>query len=163
MGQSVLESACDGYCAGGVNDDEPCLAETDCPGGSCNLPSATSFCACACLDEGGSPAPVGGLRCDLGAQVFIDLNSPCDDVDLLFGDFCIPLTTGSSTGQILNANGVPGLLIPDPSASTQTGQPVSCTQFATTGVSGLVLGTQLSFLGSAFGGDIQAEATFVCE
>ncbi len=123
-GTQAIQSGCTGYCAGGDRDNMACDCDSipptpppgcpaggmDCPGGQCNGPDPVTAgtCQCQCVDTtSGEPGGPGTIRCNLPTDIVIENQSPCGDGDVAIniGSPCIPLTSGTTSTVILNANG----------------------------------------------------------
>jgi len=80
-----LLAGCEGFCQGGTNDEAACTRDTNCPGGSCvgGEPVAhAGICNCVCSATGiGGASTSGGLDCNLGVQINVELpsNGVCGD------------------------------------------------------------------------------------
>lgn len=158
---TVYDSSCEGYCQGGANADETCTFDVDCPGGTCAGGEPVAHgnkCNCQCLQVGGGASRASGFTCDLGVRITIENNLPCDGLDVrtVWGDVCIPLTTETAKGTLLDSNiGGP------PITGELVGTPLSCPAMATD-VSGLVLGGNLSFFDTSLG-DLEVPIRISCD
>jgi len=115
------ESGCEGFCQveSGPKDTAICITHADCclnvnctiddvscAGGSVNAAHVNS-CQCECLAQGiGAPSRPGGLRVEVGLQAWIELEGPCDqlDVDIVLEPDCVSFTTESSSAFVNNDN-----------------------------------------------------------
>jgi hypothetical protein len=159
-----FNSGCGGFCTGGVRDNLPCTDDSDCPSGSCTGKDSTphgNVCLCDCVEVGGLASGAGGLQCNLGANIDVEINPPCGDGDVLIavGTRCIPLTTEAVTSQIHNANNSPGDFPVPPFTSIGTGIP--CSTLATSTTTGLQVVGSVNFFDSTIG-DLQSQIMFSC-
>jgi hypothetical protein len=167
LDMQVFDSGCEGFCEGGALDGQPCIADSECPGGACNgrdgLPHA-NICQCGCIDIGGNPSRPGGLQCNLSSNFDIETDLPCGDGDVLiaFGTRCIPLTSEASTFVIHNVNNVPGKDFPAGPPWWRTGAPIDCEDLAASAMTGLHLAGAMDFLDSTIG-DVGIWIDVVCE
>ena len=155
-----IASACEGYCQSGAREDLPCNSDGDCPGGFCaggEPVTHTNVCGCECLEAGGSPGRPGALTCQVGLQFVIESFPPCDATDaiLVFPQTCIPLTTETAHGVILDANETPGATIDGP---VSLGVPADCSMLASGVATGIKLTGQRAFFDSNLG-DVGAPIT----
>jgi hypothetical protein len=163
----VFGSGCEGFCRGGTNADQACTADAGCAGGTCNgLDGAThgSICQCECLDTAGDASLAGGLRCNLGISVDVEMAEPCGDGDVLFwvGDRCVPFTTEAAQGVIVGANNVPAAQIPA-GIDIYGGLPLECGDLANNGTGGLVLASRVNVLDVQLAGDVAFAFVLACE
>jgi hypothetical protein len=105
-----LNYGCEGFCQGGINNDLACVADTDCPGGSCtgtDPPGHPGTCNCGCQAEGlGGASPAGSLSCQIGTQIDVELPTDGDCLDpntIALAPVCGGLTTTTATGRIVDA------------------------------------------------------------
>jgi len=162
--------ACEGYCLGGSNDENECSVDSDCAGGSCpgrDPVNHVDTCNCTCAgDNIGDAAPAGGLYCNLGTQINVELpvNGSCGDTGttLRLAPACGGVSSGTSVGVINNANDAAGTTIPATGPESLDGANVTCEQFSAEQITGLKLVGQLAFFDSALG-DIRSRNTFVCQ
>jgi cysteine-rich repeat protein len=164
LGSTLFNSACEGFCQGGVNEGLPCTDDSECPGGSCaGKPVHGALCQCDCADVGGVPSGAGGLQCNLGANIDVEISPPCGDGDILIavGARCIPLTTELVTSQMHNLNAVPGIDFPVP-AFTAIGNGIACSTLATSTTTGITVVGSVNFFDSTIG-DLQARIDFLCQ
>jgi cysteine-rich repeat protein len=162
---SQFNSGCGGFCTGGVRDNLPCTDDSDCPGGSCTGKDGNphgNVCLCDCAEVGGLASGAGGLQCNLGANIDVEIASPCGDGDVLIavGTRCIPLTTEQVTSQMHNTNNSPGKDFPVP-AWTGTGAAIACSTLAGNVTSGLSVVGSANFFDSTIG-DLQSQIVFSC-
>jgi hypothetical protein len=175
LGQGFARQSfgCEGYCQGGTNDEAECMFDSECTGGQCvgGEPVAhfqTCNCVCAGTDIGDA-AVAGGLTCNLGTQINVELpsNGHCGDTATIqLAPVCGNVTSETSTGSVLNANNSAGATIP---TAAQGGAPsvidgvaVSCDNLKAHTLTGLKLVGQLGFFDSTLG-DIRSAQTFVCQ
>jgi hypothetical protein len=175
LGQGYVRQSfgCEGYCQGGDHDETECTMDSECTGGQCpgGEPVAhfqTCNCVCAGSDVGDA-AVAGGLTCNLGTQINVELpsNGHCGDTATIqLAPVCGGVSSETSTGSVLNANNSPGATIP---TAAQGGAPaiidgaaVSCENFKAHNLTGLKLVGQLGFFDSTLG-DIRSGQTFVCQ
>ncbi len=164
---AVFDSACEGFCRGGANDDQACSTNADCPGGTCNgIDGAEhgNVCQCECLDASGDPAPAGGMRCNLGVRIVAELEAPCGDGDVLFeiGTRCVPLTTELVQGVIRDLDAVPDAELAS-SGNPLVGVPRACGDLAASGASGLSLVSSVNVLDVDLAGDTAFGFVLTCE
>jgi hypothetical protein len=160
---------CEGYCLGGSNDEAECSRDSECTGGQCpgGEPVAhfqTCNCVCAGTDLGDASAP-GGMACNLGTQINVELPSDGDCGDtatIRLAPVCGNVSTETSTGVVTDANNTAGSTIPAPGAESVEGVEVSCENFKAGNITGLQLRGQLGFFDSTLG-DIRARNTFSCQ
>jgi hypothetical protein len=165
-GATVFNDACEGFCQEGVNADNPCTADSDCPGGSCGGKDGGphgNICGCDCLTIGGNPSVPGGLQCNMGAVIDVEIAPPCADGDVLIavGQRCIPLTTETLTSQLHNTNNTPAKDFPVP-PFTGSGAALLCEDLATSVTTGLSLVGTVNFFDSTIG-DLHTNQTLVCQ
>jgi hypothetical protein len=163
----VFDSGCEGFCRGGLNDDQPCSDDGGCPDGTCNGLDNTAhgnICQCECLDTSGDPALPGALRCSLGIVIDVELALPCDGSDILFsvGERCVPFTTETTTGMILDADNVPNAEIPAAAQNIFTGIPVACPDLMANGASGMSLTSEVNVFDVEIAGDIAFHFVLEC-
>src|SRR5262245_45723146 len=166
-GSSVFDSGCEGFCRGGASAGASCTADAGCPGGTCNgLDGAThgNICQCECLDTAGDGSLPGGLHCSLGVAVDVEMAEPCGDGDGRFRtvDRCVPFTTEAAQAVIVDADNVPGEEIP-PGQDIYGGLPLTCTELAANGASGLVLAARVNVLDVQLAGDIAFAFVLACD
>jgi hypothetical protein len=135
---------------------------TQCSAHCAGKPEHGALCQCDCADVGGAPSGVGALQCNLGANIDVEIGSPCGDGDILIavGTRCIPLTTETVASQMHNANSTPGKDFPV-TAFTANGLGISCSTLATSATTGLQVVGSVNFFDSTIG-DIQARIDFTC-
>jgi hypothetical protein len=155
-------AACEGFCQSGSREDLPCQFDVDCPFGSCGGGDSVAHryaCGCDCLRVGGGPAPAGALNCEVGVQVNIEPAPPCGEGIIVISLLpkCVPMSTETTMGIILNANNSPGTSI---GGRTLAGVPGNCNDIANGDVTGLTLTGPAHFLDSNIG-DLQVEVTLV--
>jgi len=166
---SPLLTGCEGFCQGGSNDEAACTNDSQCPGGSCvggEPVQHAGTCNCVCAAGGvGGASSAGGLGCNLGVQIDVELPSDgdCLDADTIkLPALCGPVTTQTSTGILRDANNTAAKTIPSGGVSTASGTNISCaTLFASTTTNMKVVGA-LGFFDSTLG-DIFARLTFTCQ
>ena len=166
---SPLLSGCEGFCQGGANDEDPCINDTDCPGGSCTGRDPVGHagtCNCVCSASGiGAPSSPGGLGCNLGVQIDVELPSDgdCLDADTIkLPALCGPITTQASTGVLIDANNTGGKMIPAGGPTTVNGVNANCASLAASTMTGTRVVGALGFFDSTLG-DIFARLTFTCQ
>jgi hypothetical protein len=180
-----LNSGCTGYCTGETPPDMACTSDAECgdaDNGSCNGPdnageAMKNICQCTCINDdafGGSDP--GDLQCNLGADLTVEMQSPCNGTDILInvGQACIPVTTQRAKGKIINGNFVAGSTVPSAVTSCagsngtgsdcndRDGAPIACAVLdggSTTGLSGV---GAVNFFGSTIG-DLTVGLKAVCE
>ncbi len=164
---------CEGFCQGGTNDEAECGLDSECPGGQCvgGEPVAhANVCNCVCAgSDVGDPSVAGGLTCNLGLQINVELpsNGHCGDVATIqLPPVCGGISSETSVGSVLNANNAAGATIPSAAQggapSIVEGAAVSCDNFKAHNITGLKLQGQLGFFDSTLG-DIRSGNTFVCQ
>jgi hypothetical protein len=177
-GFAQLSSGCTGYCSGETPADTACTSDAQCGmampmNGACNGPDnlaedRKNICQCTCIKAdafGGSDA--GDLQCNLGADLTVEMASPCNGTDLLIdvGQACIPVTTQRAKGRIDDGNFVPGSTVPGPTpgpdANDRSGVPLSCAQLDTSTTTGLEGVGAVNFFGSTIG-DLSVGLRAVC-
>jgi hypothetical protein len=167
-GLDQLSSSCTGYCAGGDNDGQACRRDSQCPSGACNGQdpvSAGNVCQCQCANlTAGAAGPNGEMRCNLGVAIDLEGAAPCGDGDvfLSIGRTCVPVTTGSISLSLTDANGMHGTDIPRAGPVRSSGQAVSCDDLRAGSTRGLGLRGGLSVFGSPLG-DLVVEMSGDCE
>jgi hypothetical protein len=166
---SPLLTGCEGFCQGGSNDEAACTRDTDCPGGSCvgNDPVGhPGICNCACAASGiGGASSAGGLGCNLGVQINVELpsNGTCGDpATITLPSLCGGLTTQSSKGVLVDANNTAAKTIPAGGAATVSGTNISCATMSTSTTTGMKVVGALGFFDSTLG-DIFARLSFTCQ
>jgi len=166
---SLLQSGCEGYCQGGTKNEESCLNDVDCTGGQCpgrDPVTHIGTCNCTCAGAGLGPASVpGGLTCNLGIQINVELpsNGACGDTATIrLPQICGGLTTETASGVLRDANNTANKTIPRFPPFLSDGAAISCTNFAAGNLTGLKLVGQLSFFDSTLG-DIQSSNAFACQ
>jgi hypothetical protein len=160
----VFNSACEGFCVGGLNDGNPCTDDSECPGGSCPgtlLHEPTCQCDCVMID--GGPSGQGGLQCNVSANINVEIAGPCGDGDVLIaaGQRCIPLTTETVTSQMHNTNNSPGKDFPVPTF-TASGVAIGCSTLGASVTTGLSLVGAVNSFDSTIG-DLQSQIVFTCQ
>ena len=137
------------------------------PGGSCPGPEDLShgnICNCDCVTVDGAATPAGTLQCNVATSVTVETAPPCDGTDVVIsvGTQCIPVTAGTFTSIMHNANNTVGKDFPV-GGSTTTGVPVgSCEDLAVSVTSGLELTGGANFYDSLLG-DLSVSSRFVCQ
>ncbi len=159
--------ACEGYCQAGPRENLFCELDVDCPQGSCAGGDPVfhgNACGCDCLYIGGNPSRPGGLECQAGVQILVETFPPCDttDIFIFLPTKCVPITTESSIGTILNANDGIGNVLPIGGQRVLTGTPGNCTDISNGIVSGMKLTGTANFFDSNLG-DLQVEITLELE
>lgn len=200
MGREILDFNCSGYCKGGIRADQKCVCDSPSPictgahcadledptrSGSCNgrdnlrPPGRANVCSCQCLATGGNPSRPGALNLQVAAQIIVQTAPPCGQggVLLRLPPQCVPLTTETASGILINANNVTDparCVIPGPSCNqipnrgergeklVVTGKPVSCEQLRSQGMSGVNLVGNISFFDSTLG-DLETQLDWFCE
>ena len=163
----VQNAGCEGFCNGGTNDGAPCVTDPECPGGSCpgtEPQSHGNICNCDCVTVDGAPTPAGTLQCNVATSVNVELAPPCDGTDVMInvGRQCIPVTAGTFTSIMHNANNTPGKDFPV-GGRTATGVPLgSCEDLAASMTTDLELVGGANFYDSLIG-DLSVSARFVCQ
>ena len=160
---------CEGYCLGGERNEMECSADSECPGGSCpGRDPVPHFdrCNCTCAaDEIGDPAGAGGMFCNIGTQINVELpaNGVCGNTATIrLAAVCGGISSETSRGVVNNANGTTGSTIPAAGPESIDGARISCSAFAADNLTGLKLVGQLGFFDSTLG-DIRSRNTFVCQ
>jgi hypothetical protein len=160
---------CEGHCQGGSNAGAACTRDSECPGGQCpgGEPVAHgNTCNCVCAgDNLGDPAGAGGLFCNLGTQINVELPSDGDCGDtatIRLAPVCGGVTTETSSGVIENANNTPGTTIPATGLESVDGTRLTCAALTSHTITNLTLRGQLGFFDSTLG-DIRTRNTFVCQ
>jgi cysteine-rich repeat protein len=166
LGAAVLNSACEGFCQGGVNNGLPCTADSDCGGGHCAGQDGTphgTICQCECLSVAGSPSNPGGLQCNLPVNIDWESALPCGDGEVLeaWGTRCWPLTTEMVTGQMHNTNNTPGKDFPVPEFSA-VGQAIDCQTLSTSTTTNLSFVSAFHFFDWPFS-DMQWKISVTCQ
>ena len=169
QGFAVQSFGCEGYCQGGSNDGAECARDSECPGGQCPGGEPVSHfdkCNCTCSASGiGDPSLAGGLSCNLGTQINVELpsNGHCGDTATIqLPPVCGAVTTETSTGVVKNANNTANATIPKNGPSVVDGNRVSCANFQAGTLTSLKMVGQLGFYDSTLG-DIRSGNTFVCQ
>jgi hypothetical protein len=167
QGMSYFFSGCEGYCLGGSRDGLACTLDEECPDGSCPGKDGAlqhhNVCECDCSAIGGAASPAGSLQCNLSVNINVETSAPCGDGDILIavGTRCIPLTTGTVTSQIHDANNTAGKNFPT-TALNMTGAAISCDDLSAGDTTGLNLVGSVNFFDSTIG-DIQSAQNFICQ
>ncbi|MEE8549819.1 MAG: DUF4215 domain-containing protein [Gemmatimonadota bacterium] len=162
---SVSDSGCEGFCEGGPSDGLPCTMDTDCVSGSCPGPDGLgqgNICGCQCLAMVGDPSLAGGLNCLIPANIFVVLpsGSPCTDPPTIsLGTVCIPATTETATGVVLQANDTP---LDSIGPLSGTGVPTDCGDLASSVITGTTMVGQIAFFDSTLG-DLTVTTVFACQ
>jgi hypothetical protein len=158
IGAVASTSGCTGYCT--VGNDVACNTDADClpDNGACNGPdpvgAKADICQCSCIDAEAGPAGVpGDLQCNLGVNLTVEANPPCDggDVTIDLGDACIGLTTGTASTLITNANFGTGTVPRSGTPASSSGAPIACSALTEGALSGLKARGVVNFFGSALG------------
>ena len=166
---SPLLTGCEGFCQGGSNDEAACTNDTQCPGGSCvgGEPvqhAGTCNCVCAAGGIGGASSP-GGLGCNLGVQIDVELPSDGDCLDpdtIKLPPLCAPVTTQTSTGILRDANNTAAKTIPSGGVSTATGTNISCATLSSSTTTNMKVVGALGFFDTTLG-DIFARLSLTCQ
>lgn len=164
----VMDSGCEAFCRGGSNDEDPCTADSDCPGGSCpgkDPVTHPNVCSCTCGGSGlGAASVPGGLSCNLGVQIDVLVGpGDCDSPpSIILSPMCGPISTEVATSRIFDQGNTLGSNIPAPAALTQTGAAIDCTSLAASSTSGLTLVGGLGFFDSTLG-DLLSGQVLVCQ
>ena len=161
---------CEGHCQGGTNDAAVCTRDSECPGGQCpggEPVGHANTCNCVCAgDNLGDAARAGGLYCNLGTQINVELPSSgaCGDqpVTIQLPPVCGGVTTETSTGVVNDANNSTGVTIPATGPESVDGVNLTCDALKAKTITGLTLKGQLGFFDSTLG-DIRSRNTFVCQ
>jgi hypothetical protein len=193
MGREMLDFGCSGYCKGGSKVDQKCICDSPtslCTGdhcadpdpsksGSCNgkdnLPNP-NVCGCQCLETGGNPSRPGAMNFQVASQIIVEAAPPCGEggVLLRLPPQCIPLTTETATGILVNANDVRSCPANQPTCNqipnrgvvgeklVRVGRPVTCSQLQSQGMSGVNLAGNISFFDSTLG-DLETQLDWFCE
>lgn len=162
-----FDTACEGFCRGGAGAGAACTADAGCAGGTCNgLDGAPhgNACQCSCVDVAGDLSPPGGMHCNLGIDVVVEMAAPCGDGDVLFrvGERCVPLTTEIAQAVIVGANNDADQQIPE-GLEINGGLPLTCPDLAANGTSGLFLVSAVNALDIELAGDIAFTFLLGCE
>jgi len=162
--RSFFDSGCTGYCEGGSRDGQSCTTDEGCPDGSCvgkDDLEDPNICQCQCVVIGGNPGRIGSMLLNVGAQLNIEANAPCDgaDVTITLPPLCIPLTTEEAKGLLIKADNDPAVEI---GPFAKKGQPVTCDDYKAQRVTGLNIVAQISFFDSKIG-DLEAEIDWTCQ
>jgi hypothetical protein len=167
-GYALQSFGCEGYCQGGSNDEAECSRDSECPGGQCPGGEPVAHfdnCNCVCSGTGvGDASGAGGLSCNLGTQINVELpsNGRCGDaVTIQLAPVCGAVTSETSKGIILKANNSPASLPPTGPESVD-GARISCANLQAHNITDLKLIGQLAFFDSTLG-DIRSRNTFVCK
>lgn len=164
LGLDVFDSGCQGYCEQGPNDGASCDFDSGCPDGSCNGkdPVGTrDICNCQCISIGGESGPAGALLLNVGVQLDVEPALPCGDGDATISlpPTCIPLTTQTAEGVLLQANNNPDTQI---GPVSNTGAALDCTELENGRVTDMGLVGVMSFFDSSIG-DLEIELDWVCQ
>ena len=158
---------CEGYCQGGGNHNLACVDDTDCPGGNCpgrDSPNhnAQGTCQCSCASMTGGTPEAGSLKCNLGSAITVETALPCDGADIIIdvGQTCIPITTGTATGEINFYNFAAGTNSTGPVTGTPT---PGCVDLATSVTTDTQLVGVVNFLDNSVLGDLDVVVSFTCE
>ena len=168
-GYARQSHGCEGYCLGGDRNELECSVDSECPGGSCPGRDPVGHfdtCNCTCAgDNIGDAAVAGGMFCNLGTQINVELpsNGSCGDTATIqLAPVCGGVSSETSVGVVNNANDAEGATIPAAGPESVDGSAITCAQIGTGSVSGLKLVGQLGFFDSTLG-DIRARNTFLCQ
>lgn len=166
---SPLLTGCEGFCQGGMNDELACTRDTDCPGGSCvggEPVGHAGTCNCVCSASGiGAASSPGGLGCNLGVQINVELpsNGVCGDpVTIVLPPLCAGVTTETSTGILQDANNTAAKTIPAGGVSTVSGTAISCTTLSSSTMTNMKVVGALGFFDTTLG-DIFARLNLTCQ
>lgn len=164
QGMLFFDSGCEGFCEGGPNDGGACTVDPDCPTAVCvgqDPVTHPQVCNCSCLATAGTASQPGGLLINLGARLEVEPQLPCGDGDATISlpPVCIPLTTESTTGVLLQANNSPtGKIGP----VADTGAALSCADLAAGRTAGMQLVGNISVFDSTLG-DLEIEIDWACQ
>jgi hypothetical protein len=162
-GYEMLESNCEGYCQEGTRADMACNADVECPEGACSggdPPAHRNKCQCSCVRRTGDPAPPGAMHCSAGIQIIVEYDPPCEsenginDTFILLPTICVPLTTETANGKILDSNAFPGAEIVGLEMEGVRG---ACPDLATSVTTGIEMAGNISIFDSSIG-DLQVQA-----
>ncbi|MDX2168691.1 MAG: hypothetical protein SF182_16585, partial [Deltaproteobacteria bacterium] len=165
-----LLSGCEGRCQGGAMDEAACTSDTQCTGGQCVGAEPVNgahvgLCNCTCGGTGlGAPSLPGSLSCSVGTQIDVELPSDNDCLDpntIVLPPLCGPVTTTTSSGQLINVNNGPNNT-PAGGPQTATGVNANCAAMPGSTVTGVKLVGQLGFFDSTLG-DLLSLNTFTCQ
>jgi hypothetical protein len=167
-GIAPQSSGCTGYCTGGAMS--VCTRDADCQpdNGVCNgrdpVGAHNGICQCQCVDAASGPAArPGELQCLLGAKLIVVAAdaADCSAPPLIsVGPSCVPLTTGTSSGIIDNAN-FTTMSVPADGPVTNTGAPIECSALRADTLADLKIRGVIAILGSS-PSDIVAEIFASC-
>ncbi|MFN8641988.1 MAG: hypothetical protein U0802_10130 [Candidatus Binatia bacterium] len=134
---------CEGYCQGGSNAGGTCDYDSDCPGlvsrkGPHHPPGRLQLRVLG--KDLGAAGGAGGLSCNLGTQINVELPSSgvCGDkpATIQLAPVCTAVTTQTSSGVVKNANDTAGATRPRPRRIRcrrwSRGNAVSCDSFRPT-------------------------------
>ncbi len=167
-----LASSCEGFCAGGPNNEAACTSDAECPDAQCpgREPSQggphAGDCNCSCqAKEIGAASVAGTLSCNLGLKITVerDNDQVCGNAvpSISLPPICGALTAGATQG-VLEHEGSQTGAGADLGPRNVTGIPRSCANFAAGSLTGLELAGYLPFYDSSLG-DILAEQEFRCQ
>lgn len=163
-GFAYLESACEGFCQEGVYEDGACASRQSCDGSWCAGATSNAHgnvCGCHCKSSGEAAAPRGDLSCGLDVRVTMEEEPPCGDGDVngVFGEHCIGLTTATLGVELRDVNNKAGT-VRRPAAPT--GAPVTCEQLRAGDTANMVaVGGSVMF--DTYTGDLSALLRLPCQ
>jgi hypothetical protein len=167
-GLAMYSSGCTGYCSGGAmaacNRDADCQPDDGVCNGRDPVGARKGICQCQCEDTAaGAAARNGELQCRLGVTLTVVAADAADcSAAPLFrvGPSCVPLTTGTSSGIIANAN-FTAMSLPADGPVSNTGEPLACSLLTADTLTGLKLRGVIDIFGSTLG-DVVAELFATC-
>jgi hypothetical protein len=160
---AYFNSGCEGFCVEGPRDGLPCTFDLDCPDGSCPGSDPVAHrnkCNCNCVEIGGIPSRPGTLQCNVRAGLVIEQELPCDgnDVSITTVQLCVPFTTETTTGEVLQANLGTGTIGP----LNSLGTPASCTALAAGVTTEIEVVATMSFIDTKVG-DLMVQFRLGCQ
>ncbi len=148
-----------------------------------------NICGCSCLELGGVPSRPGALQCNVGVSIVVESNTdaPCgqqcnggvnhgqscvndvfcpggvceDDTLMVMDRRCIPITTETASGLIVDTNNTSPKEI-ETGHGASVGVPTLCDDLATSMTTGMELVGVVNFLDSNLG-DLAIAARFSCQ
>jgi hypothetical protein len=151
-------SGCTGFCS--LTNDVECSTDADClpDNGACNGPdpvgAKADICQCNCINPAaGPPGVAGDLQCNLGVNLTVEMNPPCNGSDVIIdlGNSCITQTTARASTLITHANFGTGTVPATGTPATSAGAPIMCEPLTAGSLSGLKVRGVVNFFGSALG------------
>ena len=121
---------CEGFCAGGPREDQPCTADSFCTDNLCTGDASVSHrnhCNCHCRRTTGTDSRPGAVLSRTKTALIIEMEAPCDGQDITSQSTprCGPSTTEMASTTFLNVLAIEGKSLDIPPA---IGEPGDCDQ-----------------------------------